>query len=67
MGPRVSCYCEECKYRDEDGDCSKDWITISDEDMTAAGFLPICKDYEEKKNAAPAAGPADNNTLMSGA
>lgn len=50
MYTRVSCECVGCKYRDEDGDCTKDWITISDEDMTAAGFYPICQDYEERSS-----------------
>ena len=44
---KVSCYVKSCKYRDENGWCGKDWITVSDEEMTAAGFYPICQDYEE--------------------
>jgi len=47
---KVSCYVKSCKYRDENGWCGKDWITVSDEEMTAAGFYPICQDYEEKEN-----------------
>lgn len=44
----VSCDCG-CKHN-KDGWCDKDWITISDEEMTSAGFYPICQDYEEREN-----------------
>lgn len=43
----VSCYVQDCKY------CICGWCecpggpTISDDELTAAGFLPICKSYEE--------------------
>lgn len=42
----ISCDCG-CKHN-KDGWCDKDWITISDEEMTSAGFYPICQDYEER-------------------
>lgn len=44
----IRCECTSCEYNDNDGGCSKEYITISDEDMTAAGFLPLCKDYKEE-------------------
>lgn len=44
----VSCDCS-CKYN-KDGWCDKDYITISDAEMTAAGFYPICQDYEERED-----------------
>lgn len=40
------CYCKHNK----DGQCDKDYITISDDEMTAAGFYPICQDYEERED-----------------
>ena len=43
----VNCDCN-CKYN-KDGWCDKDYITISDDEMTAAGFYPICQDYEERE------------------
>ena len=42
----VWCECEECYYN-VDGECDKDYITVSNQDCTAAGFLPLCKDYNE--------------------
>ena len=50
----VSCYCTSCvhwsenggDYADEGG-CTLDQISISDETLTAAGCLPLCTDYEE--------------------
>ena len=43
----VRCYCEECKHN-EDGYCNKDMIYIDNTQMTAAGMLPLCTDYEER-------------------
>ena len=44
----VRCYCEECKHN-ADGYCNEVMIYISNHEMTAAGFLPICTDYTEKE------------------
>lgn len=41
------CYCESCKHHDDDDTCLLDTIVISDRDLTAAGFLPVCQEYEE--------------------
>lgn len=43
----IWCYCESCKNHDDDNTCKLDSITISDRDLTAAGFLPLCQEYEE--------------------
>ena len=44
----IYCYCESCKNHDDDNNtCKLDAVTISDEELTAAGFLPICQEYEE--------------------
>ena len=42
----VRCYCTECKHNDGDY-CDLNYVTISNEQMTAAGMLPVCTDYEE--------------------
>lgn len=48
----IYCYCEGCKYHDdEDYTCKLSTITISDMDMKAAGFLPMCQEYEESEDA----------------
>lgn len=44
----IYCYCESCKHHDEDDTCRLNTITISDREMTAAGFLPQCQEYEEE-------------------
>lgn len=44
----VFCSVQDCEHRDENGFCGKDKISISDNDFTAAGFLPICEDYSPK-------------------
>ena len=44
---RVWCECDGCVHWD-DGECSYDGVTISDRNITAAGFLPVCQDYEER-------------------
>lgn len=46
--PTVICNCEECKHN-EDGYCGENTILISNNDLTAAGFVPLCKDYEEEE------------------
>lgn len=46
----VRCHCTECKYNDGDY-CDLNYVTISNEQMTAAGMLPICMDYEEDDDA----------------
>lgn len=47
----IWCYCESCKYHDDDDTCKLSSITISDREMTAAGFLPLCEEYEEEIEA----------------
>lgn len=45
----IWCYCEECKNHDgEDDSCKLNSITVSNREMTAAGFLPLCQEYEER-------------------
>ena len=44
---QVICHCEECNYN-HDGHCKQDAIVISESVLTAAGFLPMCEDYEEE-------------------
>ena len=43
----IYCYCEGCKHHDDDDTCKLDTITVSDREMTAAGFMPLCQEYEE--------------------
>ena len=44
----IYCYCESCVNHDDDDDtCKLDTITISNRELTAAGFLPQCQEYEE--------------------
>ena len=43
----IWCFCESCMNHDDDNTCSRDDITVSDRELTAAGFLPICQCYEE--------------------
>ena len=45
----VRCYCEDCVHNDEDGYCDRSSIYISNEEMTAAGMIPQCTDYEERQ------------------
>lgn len=45
----VRCYCEGCVHN-EDGYCGEAIIYISNEEMTAAGLIPQCTDYEERQN-----------------
>ena len=45
----IWCYCEECKNHDVDDTCKLHSITISNREMTAAGLLPLCEEYEEEK------------------
>ncbi len=42
----IYCNCDSCEHYD-DGACTKDDITISDDQMTGAGFVPLCTDYVE--------------------
>lgn len=47
----IWCYCESCKNHDDDNNrCKLQTITISDEEMTAAGFYPQCQEYEEERD-----------------
>ena len=43
----IWCYCESCKYHDDDDTCKRNTIVVSNRELTAAGFLPQCQDYEE--------------------
>ena len=45
----IWCYCESCKHHVDDDTCEFSGITISDREMTAAGFLPQCQEYEESE------------------
>ena len=42
------CYCDSCKNHDDDDTCKLRDVTISNRDLTAAGFLPQCQEYEEE-------------------
>ncbi len=44
----IWCYCESCKNHDDDDTCKLNSVTISDEEMTAAGFFQIFQEFEEK-------------------
>lgn len=48
--PYVRCYCEECKNNVE-GECDAIGICISNDELTAAGFIPRCMDYEEDERS----------------
>lgn len=43
----VKCTCEDCIHC-ENSECTLDEITIDDNTMTDAGFLPLCADYKER-------------------
>ena len=45
---KVNCECTECVHN-EDGECNYYGVTISNNNLTAAGFIPVCQDYEEKE------------------
>ena len=45
----IWCYCESCKNHDDDDTCQLSSITISNREMTAAGLLPQCQEYEEEE------------------
>ena len=45
----LRCYCLEC-INNSYGECEKEYVTISNDICTAAGFLPICQDYKEREN-----------------
>ena len=48
--PRVTCYCYDCRYYDENGDwCGKDFIAVMNERKTVPEKLPVCQDYEERE------------------
>lgn len=44
-----SCYVRSCRYNDQDGGCEKEFPVITEDELTAAGFLPMCRDYEERE------------------
>lgn len=45
--PNIECDCTECKWN-ERWHCIRTSVKVSNNDMTAAGFVPLCKDYEEE-------------------
>lgn len=56
---RVRCDIEYCRYWSknggdytDEGGCILDEIRISDDTYTAAGFVPMCGNYEEREDAA---------------
>lgn len=45
-----TCFVSSCRYNSGDGNCQLPYgPTISEEELTAAGFLPMYKDYEERE------------------
>ena len=53
----IKCNCESCIHWSKDGGdfvneggCTLDTITISDNNVTAAGFIPMCEEYREKND-----------------
>lgn len=53
----VKCQCESCVHWSKnggdfvnEGGCTLDTITISDDNVTAAGFIPMCEEYREKND-----------------
>ena len=53
---RVKCNIDYCKHWKENagpyigtGGCTLEEITISDEELTAAGYIPKCEDFEERE------------------
>lgn len=46
---RVLCYVESCKnHNNDEGYCMLETISISEDKLTAAGYLPMCDDYKER-------------------
>lgn len=46
----VRCLCEECIHNVE-GYCDEVIVYISNKEMTSAGFIPQCTDYEEREES----------------
>ena len=53
---RLRCNVESCRHWEEnagpyigEGGCTLEEVQISDDEPTAAGFVPMCADYEEKE------------------
>lgn len=44
----LKCYCLDCRHNDN-GECDSERVTISNDEMTPAGFYPICQEYEERR------------------
>lgn len=45
-----NCYVTDCKWNKNGEDCTCPYgPNISDKMLTAAGFMPMCEDYEERK------------------
>lgn len=48
--PNFFCNVKSCRYNDLDGGCKQPYgPTITEDVLTAAGFLPMCEDYKEKE------------------
>lgn len=47
----LRCRVEDCKHHSRTGNhCTLDYITIDNDIMTSAGFLPVCEDYDERED-----------------
>lgn len=45
-----NCFVSSCRYNSGDGDCQHPYgPTISEDELTATGFLPMCRDYQERE------------------
>ena len=50
----LTCNCTDCIHNTGEDNvedyhhCKLDYLTISNDTMTSAGFLPLCEDYEER-------------------
>lgn len=45
-----NCFVSSCRYNSGDGNCQHPYgPTITEDTLTAAGFLPMCRDYEERE------------------
>ena len=42
----LRCYVDGCRFN-KDNKCDRAYVDISDHEMTASGFYPICQSYEE--------------------
>lgn len=45
-----NCFVSSCRYNSGDGNCQYSCgPVISEDELTAAGFLPMCREYEERE------------------